>query len=396
MSGKFYTPDGFNDTIPEVCAFKKDAENKLRNLYARHGFTEIETPGYEYCDIYTKPGFVAEEDLFKLTDTKGRLLCARFDGTVPAARYAATIAKDTLPLRLFYIENMYRYNQAGGGKQCEFTQAGVELMGISGSDSDAGIIALAISSALETGVTDIQVTIGQTGLFEGAAAQMGFDEDTKSLIRQAIVSKDSVKIERTAKELGLSDRDKETLLMFAESTGSFEINDDLKSRFTDKGALEAIKNLEEITEALEDYGYGKYISVDPGLIGSQGYYTGMIFKGHTYEVGFPIFGGGRYDKTVGVFGREMECVGFSLGLSLAVTALLRQGLKPEMPKAEVVIGYEKGNRDARCTAITMAEQMRSEGTVVILDTSCSDEEALSRFADENGIETVMFFDGGKE
>ena len=89
MSNKFYTPDGFNDTLPSVCAFKKDAESKLRRLFSLHGYEEIETPGYEYCDIYTKPDFVKEEDLYKLTDSKGRLLCARYDGTIPAAITAA-------------------------------------------------------------------------------------------------------------------------------------------------------------------------------------------------------------------------------------------------------------------------------------------------------------------
>jgi len=396
MSNKFYTPDGFNDTLPSVCAFKKDAESKLRRLFSLHGYEEIETPGYEYCDIYTKPDFVKEEDLYKLTDSKGRLLCARYDGTIPAARYAATLAKDRLPLRLSYIENMYRFNQTGGGKQSEFTQAGAELMGITGSDSDAEIIALAIRSALEVGVEDLQVSIGQTGLFEGAVRQMGLDEETALTVRNAIIAKDSVTIERTAKDKGLSESDSKVLLMFAESSGEADILNEIKGSFTDKAALDAIKNLEEILEALEDYGYTKYVSVDLGLLGSEGYYTGVIFKGYTYEVGFPIIGGGRYDRTVGVFGRDMECVGFSLGLSLAITALMRQGLELESPAAEAVVGYEKGNKDARSSAISLADQMRLGGTSVILDTSGMNEEELNAFADENDIQTVFWINGGQE
>ena len=395
MSNKFYTPDGFNDTLPSVCAFKKDAESKLRRLFSLHGYEEIETPGYEYCDIYTKPDFVKEEDLYNLTDSKGRLLCARYDGTIPAARYAATLAKDRLPLRLSYIENMYRFNQTGGGKQSEFTQAGAELMGITGSDSDAEIIAMAIRSALEVGVEDLQVSIGQTGLFEGAVKQMGLDEETALTVRNAIVAKDSVTIDRTAKEKGLSDSDRKVLLMFAESSGDTNILADIKASFTEKTALDAIRNLEEILEALEDYGYTKYVSVDLGLLGSEGYYTGVIFKGYTYEVGFPIIGGGRYDRTVGVFGRDMECVGFSLGLSLAITALLRQGLELESPAAEAVVGYEKGNKDARSSAISLADQMRLGGTSVILDTSGMSEEELNAFADENDIQTVLWINGGQ-
>ena len=396
MSNKFYTPDGFNDTLPSVCAFKKDAESKLRRLFSLHGYEEIETPGYEYCDIYTKPDFVKEEDLYKLTDSKGRLLCARYDGTIPAARYAATLAKDRLPLRLSYIENMYRFNQTGGGKQSEFTQAGAELMGITGSDSDAEIIAMAIRSALEVGVEDLQVSIGQVGLFEGAVKQMGLDEETALSVRNAIIAKDSVTIDRTAKEKGLTDSDRNILLMFAESSGDTNILSSIKESFTEKTALDAIKNLEEILEALEDYGYTKYVSVDLGLLGSEGYYTGVIFKGYTYEVGFPIIGGGRYDRTVGVFGRDMECVGFSLGLSLAITALMRQGLELESPAAEAIVGYEKGNKDARNSAITLADQMRVGGTSVILDTSGMNEEELNRYADENDIQTVFWINGGHE
>lgn len=396
MSNKFYTPDGFNDTLPSVCAFKKDAESKLRRLFSLHGYEEIETPGYEYCDIYTKTDFVKEEDLYKLTDSKGRLLCARYDGTIPAARYAATLAKDRFPLRLSYIENMYRFNQTGGGKQSEFTQAGAELMGITGSDSDAEVIALAIRSALEVGVEDLQVSIGQVGLFEGAVKQMGLDEETALTVRNAIVAKDSVTIERTAKDKGLSESDSKILLMFAEASGDPDLLDEIRGSFTDSTAIEAIKNLEEILTALDDYGYGKYVNVDLGLLGSEGYYTGVIFKGYTYEVGFPIIGGGRYDRTVGVFGRDMECVGFSLGLSLAITALMRQGLELESPAAEAIVGYEKGNKDARSSAISLADQMRLGGTSVILDTSGMNEEELNRYADENDIQTVFWINGGQD
>lgn len=116
MGKKFYTPDGFTDILPDDCAYKRTLEGSLRNLFAMNGYQEIETPGVEYCDVYSATGFVKEEDLYKFTDQKGRLLCVRYDGTVPAARFAAGIFRDEpLPIRLSYIENMYRFNQMGGG-----------------------------------------------------------------------------------------------------------------------------------------------------------------------------------------------------------------------------------------------------------------------------------------
>ena len=128
MGNKFYTPDGFTDQLPGVCAFKRELEARLRNLFLMNGYDEIETPGIEYFDVYKS--FVAEEELYKFTDGKGRLLCTRYDGTIPVARYAAG-RNDTLPIRLSYIENMYRAGQIGGGKQSGFTQAGIELLGAS-------------------------------------------------------------------------------------------------------------------------------------------------------------------------------------------------------------------------------------------------------------------------
>ena len=171
-NNRFYTPDGFTDTVPGICAFKKQSEAKLRRLFELNGYNEIETTGIEYCDIYTSTSFVSEESLYKMQDSKGRLLCARYDGTVPAARFAATIMREEkTPIRLCYIENMYRYSQIGGGKQSEFTQAGVELLGETGSNSDAEVIALAIRSALELGVKDLQVSVGQVELFNGIVRQ---------------------------------------------------------------------------------------------------------------------------------------------------------------------------------------------------------------------------------
>ena len=80
MGNKFYTPDGFNDQFPGLCGFKRDLESKLRNLFLLNGYDEIETPGVEYFDVYKE--FVKEEELYKFTDSTGRLLCNRYDGTM--------------------------------------------------------------------------------------------------------------------------------------------------------------------------------------------------------------------------------------------------------------------------------------------------------------------------
>ena len=390
-NAKFYTADGFTDTLPGICAFKKQTERNLRELYRLHGYQEIETPGIEYLDIYSRPGFVPEENLYKLTDQKGRLLALRYDGTIPAVRYAANIKNldpELLPLRISYIENMYRFADSGGGKQNEFTQAGVELMGAEGPDADAEVIALAIKSALSAGIKDLQISIGQAKLYEGIASQLGLDGETKDLIREAIKSRDTVTIEKTCDKLGLDDAGRDLLLMLPDAQGTYDIIDDFRTRVTDGSAVEALDNLKDILDALDEQGFLKYVSVDAGLMGgSVDYYTGCIFKGYTYEVGFPIISGGRYDNTVAVFGRQMECAGFSLSLTLTLTALMRQGAAMEEKPADAIVGYREGFRPQ---AYAMAEKLRDEGLAVILDTSGKSEEELDAYAGKLGIEQAVY------
>ena len=136
------------------------------------------------------------------------------------------------------------------------------------------------------------------------------------------------------------------------------------------------------------YGFLKYVSVDLGLIESSDYYTGMVFKGYTYEVGFPILAGGRYDDVAKSFGKEIEAVGFSISLTLSITALMRQEKYAPAKGAAVIVGG-----DFEAAAVT-AETLRAEGTAVIIDTTGMDEEALENYAKEKGIDTVMFMNGG--
>ncbi|MBR5182754.1 MAG: ATP phosphoribosyltransferase regulatory subunit [Clostridiales bacterium] len=382
MGNKFYTPDGFTDQLPGVCAFKRELEARLRNLFLMNGYDEIETPGIEYFDVYKS--FVAEEELYKFTDGKGRLLCTRYDGTIPVARYAAG-RNDTLPIRLSYIENMYRAGQIGGGKQSGFTQAGIELLGASGSKSDAEVLALAIKSALELGLTDLQVSVGQVQFFKGLSRQLGLSGETIAKVKAAISNRDSVTIEK----LDLSREDKDTLLMITESGGTYDTIDNMLPRVTDEGAKAALGNIKEILDIMERYGYLKYVSVDLGLIESIDYYTGMVFKGYTYEVGFPVFGGGRYDDVSKTFGKDMAAVGFSISLTLAITALMRQDKFTPAAGATVIVG---GDFE---TAIATAEALRAEGTAAVLDTTGMTEEELDSYAKARGIETIMYMNGGE-
>ena len=387
---RFHTPDGVSDTLPEDCAAKRRLEQKLRTLFDGWGYQEVETPGIEFFDVYSAGDFVAQEDLCKLTDRDGRLLALRYDGTIPVARLVATTFRDVpAPLRISYIENMYRFRESGGGRQREFCQAGVELLGLSSAQADAEVIALSIQAAREAGVSDLQISIGQVEFFKGLMEEWGINAEDADEISRDIDQKDTVALEKKAELLGLSEEAKKTLLMCPSVFGTYDALDQFAGRVSSARAKAAIQNIRDILGILEDYDYLKYVSVDFGMLRGLDYYTGMIFRGFTYEVGFPIISGGRYDQVISAFGRDMTAVGFSLGVNLCMTALRRQGADYEQSYADAVIGYsdEPGMRKM---AIEMAEALREEGLRVILDCDGKDEVALETYAEQRKVEQVIF------
>ena len=214
---RFHTPDGVQDGLPDDCARKRAIEGALRKVFTSRGYQEVETPGLEFYDVYaTGRGLAPQEGLFKLFDPQGRILALRYDGTVPVARLAATLLKDEEPpLRLAYIGNMYRFSESGGGKQSEFTQAGVELMGPRTAEADAEIIATAIEAARTAGIESLQIAIGQVEFFKALLEEWGVSGEDAEPLPGLIDAKETLAIEEVADRIGLPAAAREALLTMA-------------------------------------------------------------------------------------------------------------------------------------------------------------------------------------
>lgn len=322
----YYTPDGVSDYLPELCLEKRLIESRLRQLFQTSAFEEIETSGLEFFDAYTKIGdFASQEELFKVADSRGRLLALRYDGTIPAARLAATTLKhDPLPLRLSYIGRMYRFGEHGGGRMQEFTQAGIELLGVSGTAADAEMIAMAIAALQTVGLSDIQIAVGQSAYFKQLSKNWQVEASLVDRLIDYIDSRNEVAVQECLHTMDIKDQDKEIVEAILKSNGDFALLDDLKEKTKDIEARAVLSELEALRDLLDAWGLLQYISLDLAQLSSMSYYTGLIFRGYTYGIGFPICSGGRYDDLVLAFGKDMAATGFSLGVDLCLQALRRQ------------------------------------------------------------------------
>ncbi|MDE5937214.1 MAG: ATP phosphoribosyltransferase regulatory subunit, partial [Ruminococcus sp.] len=89
------TPEGTKDLLFGECIIRQNIENTLLNLFRSRGYSEMITPGLEFFDVFNlKSRYFPQETLYKMTDSKGRLLVMRPDSTMPIARVVATRLRD--------------------------------------------------------------------------------------------------------------------------------------------------------------------------------------------------------------------------------------------------------------------------------------------------------------
>lgn len=384
-----YTPEGVQDILFTDCFIKRNIEERLRTFFRSWGYFEIETPTLEFYDTFSPDGeLTPQESMFKFFDQQGRILVLRPDATIPVARIAATKLKDyQYPLRISYIGNTFRYNELGGGKQKEFTQAGVEILGVNSAESDAEVIATAINALRTTGIEDFQIDIGQVEFFLGIMEETGLSETDIEQVRVLIDRKDYVGIDGILKQHSISDELKELINELPRLFGSAEVIDRVQKLTSNKRSLDALKNLRKVLEILENYGLSEYVAIDLGMVQSLNYYTGVIFKGFTQGVGFPVISGGRYDSLVEKFGKKCPATGFSLGINLVMMALDRQKTDQDIPGIDSLIcSSEKGQK----SAFMICDQLRRQGLNIEMEIMGRDWEAAKEYAAQKGIGGIIF------
>lgn len=384
---KIYTPDGVQDILQDDCYIKRNLEQKLRALFRSCGFNEIETPTIEFFDVFASEDAMPQENMFKFFDQQGRILVLRPDITVPVARITASKFKDAeYPLRFSYIGNVFRYNEYGGGKQNEFTQAGIEVLGVNTPQSDAEVISIAIQALKETGLENFQIDIGQVEFFNGLMEEAGLSEEDVSRVRTLIDRKDYVGLEEFLNRSLIDDNLKKLISGLPGYFGSVDVIEKVKAFKLNKRSGDALENIRRVLDILRDFGHEKYVSVDLGMLRGPAYDTGIIFRGFTYGAGFPILTGGRYDKLVGEFGKECPATGFSLGINMIIMALQRQKVEIEKPSTDCLVCYATAGRK---TAFELCAELRRQGLAVELDIAEKTAEAAESYALSRNIGGVI-------
>ena len=321
-----HTPVGVRDIYGRECAVKMTIENKINRIFNLSGYHNIQTPTFEYFDIFSKErGSVASKNLYKFFDREGNTLVLRPDVTPSIARLVAKYYMDVnVPVKLCYNANTYINNSELQGKLKEFL-----------------------------------VEIGHVDFYKGLISECGLKNEVQNELDEMIINKNDFGVEEILDREKVTGRVKEALLKLPELFGSVEVLEKAKEITTNQKSLSAIKRLEKLYSILEDYGVSDYISFDLGTLSNYGYYTGIIFKGYTYGSGDYIVAGGRYDKLLSQFGKNAPSIGFAVYMDQIMMAIGAKNYTKETDYDYEVIIYDPNFRKY---ALSLATKLRSIGT----------------------------------
>jgi ATP phosphoribosyltransferase regulatory subunit len=348
----------------------------------------LETPTIEFFDVFGgESGLIKQESMYKFCDSKGRLLVLRPDMTVPVARVAATKLKDEVfPLKCCYIGNTFSFDELGGGRQNEFTQAGCEILGVNSPEVDSEVVAMAIETIKATGLGEFQIDIGQVDFFKGLMEESGLSGDEIEQVRELIDLKDFVGVEQLMEHHKVKEALRNLILDIPKLFGTKDILQRINYRDIGERATKALENIKAVLEILEDRNLAQYVSIDLGMVQSMNYYTGIVFRGYTYGVGFPILSGGRYDKLVSKFGKDYEATGFSLGINMILMALERQKKLQSTDGGGCLVTYEPKSRSL---ASDLCRELIESGIPAELDIQRKGLDDARKYALSKGLNRII-------
>jgi ATP phosphoribosyltransferase regulatory subunit len=332
------SPAGARDLLPLEVAQKRWIADRLQYVFHAFGYHRIITSTLEWLDTLMAGGAIERSTVIQLQDDREGTLGLRPELTASiaramAARLAGTSSEATLalPQRLYYNANVFRRPAVGHhGRQLEFFQSGVELLGAVGLLADGEILLLLADCLNQLGLQQWHLILGEADLTRSLFSVFG--QPMQDKVRQAIANLDRVTLET----LPLSPELRQLALLLFDLRGRPEdVLAKLASLQLDASQQQIVNNLKSLIELLgQSSPHPLPIILDLSLVQTIDYYTGIVFQVvSNTDAGARILGqGGRYDQLLGLYhpqGENYPGIGFCLNIEDLHYVLLSS---PQLPR----------------------------------------------------------------
>lgn len=390
MEQKLHTPEGVRDIYNRECETKLTLQQKLSTVLHLYGYQDIQTPTFEYDDVFRKEiGSTSTKELYRFFDREGNILALRPDITPSVARAAATLFEgEDLPIRLCYIGNTFINHSSYQGRLKENTQMGAELIGLDSVEADAEMIAMVVDGLKKTGLTEFQVNIGHIDFIQSLLESTGLEEEEKEEIRELITNRNYFGVEEILDNRRVKGSVKDAFRILPELVGGQEVLERAARIAPSANARLALTRLQQIYRLLMIYKAEDHVTFDLSMMGSYGYYTGIIFRAYTYGTGDAVVRGGRYDHLLEKFGKSTPSIGFAIIVDELMSALSRQKISVETSHRNLLVYTEETQR----WAIFLARDFRDKGkNIEMIKRDQEDRrEKYEKYGKRNGIISMLY------
>ena len=367
-------PDGTRFVLPDGAARRDELRGALRDLYHAWGYDQVELPSLERYD----PNHPRSAQSFKLADRDSGVLALRADFTPALAQlvratHPAVAGGARRPLRYQYAGTVWHAIDPELARTREFTQVGIELIGVSNARADAELIHLARESVRAVGL-EPRVEVGNPGFVRAVFDAAGVSADRRDLVADAIDRKDRSDLRGLLGRADVSREALDVLLAVPDLYGGVEVLGHARAVVPWPSARRELERLEGVLHEFED---ASDLMLDLSMARRLSYYTGVTFRVYTPDFGQPLLGGGRYDGAL-----LPAAAGFSLGLERLQRAVAQRRSTSE--SAPLVLALD----DAA------ARRLRAAG-VRVLRALAIEEDAARHEARELGVRYLLV-DGALE
>ena len=369
---------GTKDIIEGTAAKYSYVRRVAEDLFSAYGFSYIKTPIFEETDLF-KRGIgeatdVVEKEMYTFLDRGERSITLRPEGTASVVRaYLENkiYAKEDVS-KFYYMGSMFRYERPQAGRQREFNQVGVEVLGEASPLLDAEIISMSYHLLERLGITDLEVNINSIGGNESRQKYRQALIDFLNPVKNELCEDCQRRIDTNP--LRALDCKVETCKIHTVNAPS--IIDSLSE--AEREHYEAVKKYLTL--------FGIPFVENPRLVRGLDYYSSTVFEIVTNKLGAQgtVLGGGRYDNLLKQLGdKEIPAFGFAAGIERIML------LMEDIPVKETDVYIAWLGENTCEFSMKLADTLRKEGIKVAIDFNAKGMKSHMKKADKLNVKYTI-------
>ena len=376
---------GTRDILAPEIYYWQQLEATARQILSQAAYTEIRTPIFEATELFARgigeATDIVGKEMYTFSDRGDRSLTLRPEGTAGVARsyIENKLFAQGGVQRLWYMGPMFRYERPQAGRQRQFHQLGIEVLGSADPRADAEAIAIASDFLQAVGLKDLVVDLNSVGSAEDRVAY-----------REALVEYFTPFVE----EIDADSRDRLTRnplrILDSKDKRTQEISQDAPS-ILDYLSPESQQHFEQVQSRLTDLNIA--YRINPRLVRGLDYYTRTAFEIQSNLLGAQsaVCGGGRYDRLISELGgADVPAIGWAIGLERLVI-LMQQVAEQKQSQVDFYIISRGEQPEAK--SLSISQLLRKAGFTVELDLSGAKfDKQFKRASNANAKAAVVIGD----